>query len=65
MKVKVEIEIDTDTGKYDVRFWNVSNPEQSIIYTDLLPILEDVFNDNKREVTSGIDSDDQVLKDIH
>lgn len=65
MKIKCEIELNTDTGEYEIQFWNLSKPGQSIVYTDVLPVLKRIFDDNEKEITSGIDSDEQTLREIH
>jgi len=65
MKVKCEVTIDTESGDYEVQYWNVSEPGESIVYSDVSPLLKRIFNDNEQEVNSGIDSDEQVFKEIH
>lgn len=66
MKVKCEIILNGEEKKYEIKFYNLSNPGVPVSYGDVRDILHKVFQDIDRQVEeTGINSNDQVVKMIH
>lgn len=65
MKVKCELTLDSETNEYELRFWNLSSPGTGIEYNKISPILKQIFAKTDEEIISGIDSDEQITKEIH
>ena len=66
MKVKITIELNTETGEYSLQFHNSDNPSESIDYNSVKDMVVKVFalvDDDINE--TGIDSNDKVTKMIH
>ena len=45
MKIQCEILLDLDTGSYDVRFHNLTEPGAPMDYQRIRPVLQKVFAD--------------------
>lgn len=56
MKVKCEVSMDLESGDYELRFWNVSNPGQDIEYNEVKHMLEQIFASADKKVNSGENS---------
>lgn len=54
MKLKVVIELNTETGEYEFVFYNLSNPGAPIDYTEVRPMLASVFEE----------TDDEIIQDL-
>ena len=65
MKFKSRIEVDTESGEYEVHFENVSNPGENMDYYELREHLAKVFTDWGQSIEEDDDSSDQVIKSIH
>ena len=65
MKIKCEIEMDLESGEYDIVFRNVSNPGESIEYNEVQEFLKQVFSNVDEEIMGAGPEDDQVLKIVH
>ena len=65
MKVKCELNIDTETGEWEIRFWNKTKPGEPVDYTEVKPLLDQIFKSYDKQVMEGILSDDNVFKEIH
>jgi hypothetical protein len=65
MKVRCEVDLDTDTGEYSVRFWNMSSPGSDIEYNEVRVLLQDIFTDIDENIMNAEDEDNRVLKVIH
>jgi hypothetical protein len=51
-KVKIEIVVDMESGDYDLKFFNISNPGQGIDYFKLLSIVSKVLKDVNSQVAN-------------
>ncbi len=65
MKVKCELTLDTEKDEYEIQFWNLSSPGKPIEYTEIMPVLKKIFENNNEEIVDGIESDERVTKHIH
>ena len=66
MKIRCEIDLNTETSEYAIRFWNLTKPGSNVDYTELVSMLKHVFADVNSQVDeSGVDSTDTVLKIVH
>lgn len=45
MRVKIEVEMETEDGEYNVVFRNISDPGEDMDYKEVMTILQRVFGD--------------------
>ena len=64
-KVQLKLDIDMDSGDYEIKFHNLSHPGESIDYSELQKLLSQVLTDFSLQINTGIDSDEQITKEIH
>lgn len=66
MKVRCEIDLNVDTGEYEMKFWNMSHPGRTIEYNEVRSMVKKVFMDTDNQIEStGNDSDERVTKIVH
>jgi len=66
MKVKAEMLLNTETKDYEIKFWNLSHPGQSIDYTEMMDFVKKVFGNVDQQVDDlGFDSDENITKMIN
>lgn len=65
MKVRCEVDLDTNTGEWSLRFWNMSSPGTDIEYNEVREILQKMFTDVDRGIVDADDDDERVLKLVH
>jgi hypothetical protein len=57
MKVRVETTLDTETGDYEMKFFNVSHPGEAMDYMNIRDMLSKVFVDFTKRI-DGVDDED-------
>lgn len=65
MKVRCEVNLNTDSGEYEIRFWNMTSPGSDIEYNEIQSMLKSIFIDVDKDIMSSGDEDERVLKVIH
>ena len=53
MKVRCEIDVDLESGDYEMRFRNVSQPGARMDFVQIQPVMRRVFEDVARRQTGG------------
>jgi hypothetical protein len=66
MKIKCEITMDTETGDYELTFYNLSTSEEPMEYGEMNAILKKIFTDVDKQVDgTGMESTDNFTKLIN
>ncbi len=65
MKVRCEIDLDTESGKYSLKFWNMTSPGSDIEYNEVQEMLKAAVNGVVEDVESLGNEDERILKAIH
>jgi len=65
MKIRCEVDLDTELGEYSLRFWNMSKPGTDIEYNEVRDLLKGAFEDVDSNIMGADDEDERVLKVIH
>jgi len=63
MKVKCEIDMNIETGDFDIRFWNVSRPGKPIEYNEVRGMLQKIFATTDKKIEK--EDSPQVTKMVH
>ena len=65
MKVKVVIELDTDTSEFTTQFFNMSSPGEGMDYGIVNDILKKIFRNVDEQVGNAPSDDEQIIKMVH
>ena len=64
-KIRCRIEVNLETGDYEIFLENITNPGQPMDYHHIRKTMTKVLTDWGVTLEEGIDSTDEVIKSIH